>query len=143
MAHGVAVLHARAALGRRTVIARSGSAMTESRLDAYGYLCVQRLDASNDNDANLLVVWDPTEPVATRPLFMMQPGGQLRMVGAYTCGKADPKLTVWTAGSWNIFPVQRLDRGLQPRGHKLGTDADEWFMNGKKIDLETMEPTED
>ena len=40
-----------------------------------GYLCVQRLDAANDNDANLLVVWDPTEPVATRPLFMMQPGG--------------------------------------------------------------------
>ena len=49
------------ALVRRTAIARSGSAMTESRLDAYGYLCVQRLDASNDNGVNLLVVWDPTE----------------------------------------------------------------------------------
>ncbi len=40
-----------------------------------GYLCVQRLDAANGNAADLLVVWDPTEPVATRPLFMMQPGG--------------------------------------------------------------------
>ena len=40
-----------------------------------GYLCVQRLDAANGNDVNLLVVWDPTEPVATRPLFTLNPGG--------------------------------------------------------------------
>ena len=40
-----------------------------------GYLCVQRLDAANGNDVNLLVVWDPTEPVATRPLLTLNPGG--------------------------------------------------------------------
>jgi len=63
-AHGVAVLHARAAFGRRPAIARSGSVMTEPRLDA-----------ANCNDINLLVGWDPTEPVATRPLWMQRVSG--------------------------------------------------------------------
>ena len=40
-----------------------------------GYLCVQRLDATNDNAADLLVVWDLTEPVATRPLWMQRVSG--------------------------------------------------------------------
>ena len=35
------------------------------------YLCVQKLDALNDNSQINLFVWDPTEPVATRPLFML------------------------------------------------------------------------
>ena len=37
MAHGVSARHSYDALGRRTAIARSGSAMTENRTDAYGY----------------------------------------------------------------------------------------------------------
>lgn len=32
------------------------------------YLCVERLDASNTNAVIDVFVWDPTEPVATRPL---------------------------------------------------------------------------
>ena len=37
MAHGVNARHSCDALGRRTVIARSGSAMSETRTDIYGY----------------------------------------------------------------------------------------------------------
>lgn len=33
------------------------------------YLCVERLDASNTNSVTDVFVWDPTEPIATRPLF--------------------------------------------------------------------------
>lgn len=33
------------------------------------YLCVERLDASNTNAVTDVFVWDPTEPIATRPLF--------------------------------------------------------------------------
>ncbi len=34
------------------------------------YLCVQRLNAANDNAVRTEFVWDPTEPIATRPLVM-------------------------------------------------------------------------
>lgn len=36
-----------------------------------GYLCIQRLNGAN-NAVTDLFEWDPTEPVATRPLFMQQ-----------------------------------------------------------------------
>ena len=35
-----------------------------------GYLCVQRLDATQGNAVRTEFVWDPTEPIATRPLAM-------------------------------------------------------------------------
>ena len=34
------------------------------------FLCVQRLDADNGNAVRTEFVWDPTEPIATRPLVM-------------------------------------------------------------------------
>ncbi len=41
-----------------------------------GYLCAQRLDAQSSNAVELAFGWDPTEPVATRPLWMhRRPGG--------------------------------------------------------------------
>ena len=40
-----------------------------------GYLCVQRLDAANGNAVDLAFGWDPTETVATRPVWMQRPSG--------------------------------------------------------------------
>lgn len=37
------------------------------------YLCVERLDASNTNVVTDVFVWDPTEPIATRPLQWQTP----------------------------------------------------------------------
>ena len=46
------------------------------------YLCVQKLDALNNNSQINLFVWDPTEPVATRPLFTQRGTGYKFF---YTC----------------------------------------------------------
>ena len=43
---------------------------THHRFVYDGYLCIQRLDALNGNAAELSFGWDPTEPIATRPLRM-------------------------------------------------------------------------
>ncbi len=40
-----------------------------------GYLCVQRLNAAANNTVDLAFGWDPTEPVATRPLWMQRVSG--------------------------------------------------------------------
>lgn len=34
------------------------------------FLCVQRLSVANGNAVRTELVWDPTEPIATRPLVM-------------------------------------------------------------------------
>ena len=39
------------------------------------YLCVQKVDALNNNSQINLFVWDPTEPIATRPLFTQRGTG--------------------------------------------------------------------
>ena len=46
------------------------------------YLCVQKVDALNNNSQINLFVWDPTEPVATRPLFTQRGTGYKFF---YTC----------------------------------------------------------
>ena len=43
------------------------------------YLCVQKLDALNNNSQLNLFVWDPTEPIATRPLFMVTNPGNYKL----------------------------------------------------------------
>ena len=40
-----------------------------------GYLCIQRLNALSNNAVDLAFGWDPTEPVATRPLWMQRVSG--------------------------------------------------------------------
>lgn len=56
-------------LGRRVWMRESeGDAVTKEERFVYdGYLCVQRLDATQGNAVRTEFVWDPTEPVATRP----------------------------------------------------------------------------
>lgn len=49
---------------------RAGEVVTHFRFVYDGYLCVQRLDATQGNAVRTEFVWDPTEPVATRPLAM-------------------------------------------------------------------------
>jgi len=39
-----------------------------------GYLCVQRLNVAENNAIDLIVTWDPAEPVSTRPLIIEKPG---------------------------------------------------------------------
>ena len=39
-----------------------------------GYLCIQRLNAASNNAIDLAFGWDPSEPVATRPMIMQKYG---------------------------------------------------------------------
>ena len=40
-----------------------------------GYLCIQRLNAAANNAVDLAFGWDPTEPIATRPLWVQRVSG--------------------------------------------------------------------
>ena len=59
-------------MGRRVWMRESeGDMVTKEERFVYdGYLCVQRLDATQGNAVRTEFVWDPTEPIATRPLVM-------------------------------------------------------------------------
>ena len=60
-------------LGRRVECKEvvGGATVKHERFVYNGYTCVQRLRA--DGTVSQLFVWDPTEPVATRPLYMQVP----------------------------------------------------------------------
>ena len=49
---------------------RAGQVATHFRFVYDNFLCVQRLNAANGNAVRTEFVWDPTEPIATRPLIM-------------------------------------------------------------------------
>ena len=49
---------------------RAGQVATHFRFVYDNFLCIQRLNASNGNAVRTEFVWDPTEPIATRPLVM-------------------------------------------------------------------------
>ena len=59
-------------MGRRVEYqeTRAGQVATHFRFVYDNYLCVQRLNADNGNAVRTEFVWDPTEPIATRPLVM-------------------------------------------------------------------------
>ena len=59
-------------LGRRVDYyeTRAGQVATHFRFVYDNFLCVQRLNAANGNAVRTEFVWDPTEPIATRPLIM-------------------------------------------------------------------------
>ena len=59
-------------LGRRVDYqeTRDDQVATHFRFVYDNYLCVQRLNAANGNAVRTEFVWDPTEPIATRPLVM-------------------------------------------------------------------------
>ena len=56
----------------------SGVTNTHHRFVYDGYLCVQRLNGAANNSIYLVFGWDPSEPVATRPL-VLQKYGQYNM----------------------------------------------------------------
>ena len=66
-------------MGRRVEYLETvgGSQSSATETNAYhcfvydNYLCIQRLDAANDNAVDLAFVWDVTELVATRPLVLL------------------------------------------------------------------------
>ena len=64
-------------MGRRVeYVERTGPVTNRHHRFVYdGYLCVQRLDALANNLVELSFAWDPTEPVATRPLVLQRSGG--------------------------------------------------------------------
>ena len=64
-------------MGRRVeyVETVNGSTNTHHRFVYDGYLCVQRLNGASNNAVELAFGWDPTEPVATRPLWMQRVSG--------------------------------------------------------------------
>ena len=59
-------------MGRRVEYqeTRAGQVATHFRFVYDNYLCIQRLNADNGNAVRTEFVWDPTEPIATRPLVM-------------------------------------------------------------------------
>ena len=64
-------------MGRRVECVETVSGVTNAhhRFVYDGYLCVQRLNALSGNAIDLAFAWDPTEPVATRPITMQRQGG--------------------------------------------------------------------
>ena len=71
-------------LGRRVFYKEevNGVVTKHHRFVYDNYLCVQKVDALNNNAQINLFVWDPTEPVATRPLFTTGSGNRKFF---YTC----------------------------------------------------------
>ena len=55
---------------------RAGQVTTHFRFVYDNFLCVQRLDAANDNAVRSEFVWDPTESIATRPLVFQLTSGE-------------------------------------------------------------------
>ena len=71
-------------MGRRTFYKETvaGVVAQHHRFVYDNYLCVQKVDALNNNAQLNLFVWDPTEPIATRPLFTNGSGNRKFF---YTC----------------------------------------------------------
>ena len=67
-------------MGRRVFYKEevAGEVVTHHKFVYDNYLCVQKLDALNNNSQMNLFVWDPTEPIATRPLFMLSNPGSYK-----------------------------------------------------------------
>ena len=67
-------------MGRRVFYKEevAGEVVTHHKFVYDNYLCVQKLDALNNNSQLNLFVWDPTESVATRPLFMLSNPGSYK-----------------------------------------------------------------
>ena len=65
-------------LGRRVDYqeTRDGQVATHFRFVYDNFLCVQRLNAANGNAVRSEFVWDPTEPIATRPLVFQPASGE-------------------------------------------------------------------
>ena len=63
-------------MGRRVeyVETVSGVINTHHRFVYDGYLCIQRLNGAANNAIDLVFGWDPSEPVATRPLILQKYG---------------------------------------------------------------------
>ena len=68
-------------MGRRVFYKEevAGEVVAHHRFVYDNYLCVQKLDALNNNSQMNLFVWDPTESVATRPLFMVANPGNYKL----------------------------------------------------------------
>ena len=68
-------------MGRRTFDKEAvNGVVTKHHKFVYdNYLCVQKLDALSNNSQINLFVWDPTEPMATRPLFMLANPGNYKL----------------------------------------------------------------
>ena len=68
-------------MGRRVFYKEevAGEVTKHHRFVYDNYLCVQKLDALNNNSQLTLFVWDPTEPIATRPLFMVANPGNYKL----------------------------------------------------------------
>ena len=67
-------------MGRRVEYIETVNSVTNThhRFVYDGYLCIQRLNALANNAIDLVFGWDPSEPVATRPL-VLQKYGQYNM----------------------------------------------------------------
>ena len=63
-------------MGRRVeyVDTVNGSTNAHHRFVYDGYICIQRFNAASRNAIDLVISWDPSEPVATRPLILQKYG---------------------------------------------------------------------
>ena len=67
-------------MGRRTFYKEevNGVVTKHHRFVYDNYLCVQKVDALNSNSQINLFVWNPTEPVVTRLLFILSNPGSYK-----------------------------------------------------------------
>ena len=63
-------------MGRRVEYVEmvSGVTNTHHRFVCDGYVCIQRLNGAANDSIDLVFGWDPSEPVATRPLILQKYG---------------------------------------------------------------------
>lgn len=63
-------------MGRRVeyIETVNGVTNTHHRFVYDGYVCIQRLNAASNNAIDLVFTWDPSEPIATRPLVLQKYG---------------------------------------------------------------------
>ena len=66
-------------LGRRVDYCetRAGQVATHFRFVYDNFFCIQRLNVANGNAVRTEFVWDPSEPIATRPLIFLPDSGVL------------------------------------------------------------------
>jgi len=90
-----------------------------------GYLCIQRLDGANGNVVTDHFGWDPTEPIATRPLVWRHGSGSSTSTFVYT---HDGNKNVSEVVSLSGTPVISAHYDYSPFGETASTQNDTVFL---------------
>ena len=101
-------------MGRRVEYqeTRAGQVATHFRFVYDNYLCIQRLNADNGNAVRTEFVWDPTEPIATRPLVMRAKNWDLNLFYTHDGNKNVSEVFYHALQNGQGHILQNLDGGM-------------------------------